>query len=50
MQLRQSKILYDALLTDRDRLLLKFNDRHVVDSDSELMADLRDSDQDLLDD
>ena len=43
-------MLFDHLLTERERILLKFNDKHVIDSDSELMSSLGGSDSDLLHD
>jgi len=46
-QVRQQKALFDYLLTDRERLLLKFNDKHVIDSDTD-MDDLKGSGEDLL--
>ena len=49
-QVRNQKVLFDHLLTDRERILLKFNDKHVIDSDSELMSPLGGSDSDLLQD
>lgn len=39
-QVRNQKVLFDHFLTDRERLLLKFNDKHVIDSDSDLMESL----------
>ena len=49
-QVRNQKVLFENLLTDRERILLKFNDKHVIDSDSELMSSLGGSDSDLLHD
>lgn len=46
--MRNQKTLFDSLLTDRERLLLKFNDKHVIDSNSDLMLSLNDSESDLL--
>ena len=48
-QLRNQKSVFSALLSSREQLLLKFSDRHVIDSDSELMQSLDDSESDLLD-
>lgn len=46
-QVRQQKALFDYLLTDRERLLLRFNDKHVIDSDTD-MDDLKGSGEDLM--
>ena len=37
------------MLTDRERLLLKFNDNHVIDSDSSLMGEINSDDKDTKD-
>ena len=36
------------MLTDRERLMLLYNDRNVIDSDSALMESLNDSDSDII--
>ena len=41
-------MLFDHLITKRERLLLRFNDKHVIDSNSELMDSLPSSESDLL--
>jgi len=46
-QVRQQKALFNYLLTDRERLLLRFNDNHVIDSETD-MDDLKGSGEDLL--
>ena len=46
--IRDQKTLFDSLLTYKQKLLLRFNDRHVIDSDSELMASLNESEDDIL--
>ena len=48
--MRNQKSLFDSLLTERERLLLRFSDKHVIDSNSDFMASLNDSESDLLED
>ena len=49
-QVRNQKLLYEYLLTEKERLLLKFNDQHVLDSDDDKAKKygLGSSDSDLL--
>ena len=47
-QLRSQQMIYESFLNHRERLLLKFNDRHAIYSNSEHMDDLGASESDLM--
>ena len=47
-QVRATRLVTESLLAESARLLIKFNDRSVVDSESDLMSAFETSDDDLL--